>query len=301
MMQPCERVNRTIQGLAVDRVPRGELIIDPVFCCRVLQTESFSFETALQFWELLQLDLVVLAAPSEQMHGADLGGGELTGNIRRWRRETDYYIFALINGGFARTLASVGFLQFMTRVRSDKTALQEMIHRFTRDAVKEAEEAINAGAHGIIMADDIAYDKGTYLSPAHLRELYFSSLPEQLEKIKAKTAVFFHSDGNINKVLPDLIPAGFAGLQGLEPGAGMDLAQVKAAYGGDLCLMGNLDLSLLDGTGSEAEIRAAVYHTMGAGKVGGRYIFGTCAGLHRDLSVDPVLQMYHLALEAGQY
>ncbi len=301
-MRPCERVARTIRGLAVDRVPRGELIIDPEFCCRALQTETFSFEVALQFWELLQLDLVVLAEPNQQMHGADLGGGELMGNIRCWRREMDYYIFALINGGFARALASLGFQQFMIGVRSKKNALQEMIQRFTVDAVNEAKEAINAGAHSIIIADDIAYHKGTYLSPAHLRELYFSPLREQLEKLKAEAVpVFFHSDGNIDKVLPDLVNAGFSGLQGLEPNAGMNLAAVKAAYGKDLCLMGNVDLSLLDSHVPEEELRAAVYQTMRAGKEGGRYIFGTCGGLHYELDVEQVLDMYRFALEFGKY
>lgn len=297
-MQPSERVSRTIQGLAVDRVPRGEIIIDPEFCCRLLQTNTFSFAAALRFWELLQLDLVVLAPPNQHMAGADLGGGELTENIRRWRREADYFIFALVDGGFARALASLGFQQFMLAVRSEKNALKEMIQNFTGDAVTEAEAAVAAGAHGIIIADDIAYQNGTYLSPAHLQELYFFHLAEQVEKLKAGAALFFHSDGNINGVLPDLLTAGFTGLQGLEPGAGMDLAEVKAAYGADFCLMGNLDLSLLDASVAEEELRAAVYGTIQAGKEGGRYIFGTCGGLHRDLSVDRVLSMYNYALEA---
>jgi uroporphyrinogen decarboxylase len=300
-MQPCDRVTRTLQGLAVDRVPRGELIIAPAFCCRVLQTEDFSFELALQFWELLQLDLVVLAAPNEQLHGADLGGGELVKNIRRWRRETDYYIFALVNGGFARTFTFMGFQRFMEAAVRQKSVLLEMIQRFTGEALMEAEAAVNAGAYGIIIADDVAYNKGTYLSPAHLRELYFSPLREQLEKFKSGVHVFFHSDGNINRVLPDLVNAGFSGLQGLEPGAGMDLAEVKAAYGTDLCLMGNMDLSLLDPAVSEEELRGAVYQTMRAGKEGGRYIFGTCGGLHRDLDVGQVLDMYRFALAAGKY
>ncbi len=298
-MQPWERVSGTIRGLAVDRVPRGELVIDPAFCCRALQREPFTFETALQCWELLKLDLVVLAAPNQYIPGADLGGGELTGNIRHWRRETDYFIFALVNGGFARALASVGFQQFMTGVRSEKNALQEMIQNFTGDAVNEAIEAINAGAHGIIIADDVAYQKGTYLSPAQLRELYFSPLSELLEQLKAAVPVFFHSDGNLDKVLPDLVNAGFSGLQGLEPNAGMDLAAVKAAYGKDLCLMGNVDLSLLDPAVSEEVLRAAVYKTIQAGKEGGRYIFGTCGGLHRELNVAQVLKMYRFALEGG--
>ena len=300
-MLPYERVSRTIRGLAVDRVPRGELIIDPEFCCRTLRKEIFSFEAALQFWELLQLDLVVLADPGGQISGADLGGGELKENISRWRGETDYFIFALVNGGFARTLAFMGFERFMLSVRLERAFLQETMQRFTEKMVKEGEAALNGGAHGIIIADDIAYQKGTYLSVAHLHELYFSNIRGHVERLKAKGAVFFHSDGNINNVLSELVVVGFDGLQGLEPGAGMDLAQVKTLYGKKLCFMGNLDLSLLDPAVSTEALHTAVNSTIQAGKEGGRYIFGTCGGLHKSLSVEQVLKMFHFALEAGIY
>ncbi len=43
--------------------------------------------------------------------------------------------------------------------------------------------------------------------------------------------MLWHSDGNIEMLLPTAIEAGFAGIHGLDPIAGMDLARIKRAYG----------------------------------------------------------------------
>lgn len=299
-MKPAERVEKTIRGEPVDRVPRGELTIDPQFCCRVMGTGSFSFAAALSFWELLQLDLVVLAPPHEQISVTMPGGHNLSEQIIRWRRESEYYVFALVNGGFSRILATRGFQPFMHALFREKNGLQQEICRHFEAAAADGREAVSAGAHGVIIADDIAYNKSTFLSPSQLEELYFPALKKMVQEMKTKTTVFFHSDGNLNKVLPQLSASGIDGLQCLEPAAGMDLASVKAAYGEKLCLMGNLDLSLLDPSVPDEKLRQAVYRIVQTGKKGGRYIFGTCSGLHGDLNVEKVLAMYRYALEADE-
>lgn len=57
--------------------------------------------------------------------------------------------------------------------------------------------------------------------------------------------ILFHPDGNLNKVLPHIIAAGFKGLQCMEPAAGMDIIEINAKYGQALCLMGGIDPALL--------------------------------------------------------
>ncbi|HRT82560.1 MAG TPA: anaerobic ribonucleoside-triphosphate reductase, partial [Oscillospiraceae bacterium] len=66
-----------------------------------------------------------------------------------------------------------------------------------------------AGAGGIMVGDDIAYNKGTYASPRDLRELLFPLLASQAEAIKRAGALpMFHSDGDLRAVFPDIIQAG---------------------------------------------------------------------------------------------
>jgi uroporphyrinogen decarboxylase len=54
--------------------------------------------------------------------------------------------------------------------------------------------------------------------------------------------VILHSCGNVKRLIPRLIEAGYAGLNPLEVKAGMDLVELKKAYGDVLTFMGGIDV-----------------------------------------------------------
>ena len=131
-------------------------------------------------------------------------------------------------------------------------------------------------------------------------------LPLWLEQAKAakrlKVPVFFHSDGNIESVLPLIAKAGFDGLQFIEPAASMNIGKVKSAYGKKLCLMGTLDPSLLidrpdpeNEKGNYRKLSGAVKKLLYEASPGGRFIFGTCSGLYAGMSPERVFFMHRLA------
>lgn len=292
-MKPWVRADNTIKGLATDRVPFGEIFVDPLFCQRAMGSDVFSFSLAREFWELLGLDLIVL----HPGYRGDTLRGTLE-EIFRWRERTDFYVFAIIGGGFSKGLETLGFSKFMRDIVMDQPGVKKIIRRFALEELETGRRCIEAGAHAIMIGDDIAYQKGTYISPEQMRIISFPSLREQAEELKGlDVPVFFHSDGNLNAVLDDLLGMGFDGLQGLEPGAGMDIAAVKEKSGNRLCLMGNIDLAYLHHQVEEEEIRSEVARTIEVAKKGGRYIFGTSGGLHKDLPVEKVKTMYSAALQ----
>jgi len=303
-----ERVMGTIRGETVDRVPLGELVVEPDFCLQAPGRETFSFQEARDCWGRFALDLVVLPPGDEGQSPAGAAGCSHASDPSgpwspvRWREETDCFVFALVNGGFSRALQALGFQAFMEGTLREPQRIKETLGGYFQETETAARTAAARGAHGIMIGDDIAYQKGPFLSPAALRELYFPFLADLVGQLKARGAVvFFHSDGNLNTVTDDLVQAGIDGLQGLEPAAGMDLAAIKEKYGDKLCLMGNLDLSLLQPRVPERELRDAVRRTMRAGKPGGRFIFGTSGGLHGGLSAAKVKAMVQEALRQGRY
>ncbi len=313
-MKRWERVLGTIRGEAVDRVPLGELVVEPDFCLQALGRETFSFQEARDCWDRFALDLVVLPPGDEGQSPAGAAGCSSASDPSgcpgpsdpwspaRWREETDCFVFALVNGGFSRTLQALGFQGFMEGTLREPQRIKEVLGGFFREAAAEARAAAARGVQGIMVGDDIAYQRGPFLSPAALRELYFPFLADLVGKLQGLgVAVFFHSDGNLNSVTADLVQAGIDGLQGLEPAAGMDLAAVKEQYGDQLCLMGNLDLSLLQPRVPDRDLREAVRRTMRAGKPGGRFIFGTSGGLHGGVSAEKAEKMVQEALRQGRY
>jgi uroporphyrinogen decarboxylase len=73
--------------------------------------------------------------------------------------------------------------------------------------------------------------------------------------------VIWHSDGHIVPLLPMAVEAGFVGVHELESRAGIDLGQVKQAFGKDLVLVGNIDVNVLctDNPGAvQAEVDRAL-------------------------------------------
>lgn len=296
-MKGRTRVDNAIKGLPTDRVPFGELFVDPLFCQEMLGSGRSTFSLAKEFWELLGLDLIVFHPGYEKETLRDALAG-----ISRWREKTDFYVFAIIGGGFSKAFDTLGFSKFMQDIVKDPAGMKKIIRKLTVEELETGYRCIEAGAQAVMIGDDIAYQKGTYISPKQLRQLSFPALQEQVEKLKERgVPVFFHSDGNLNTVLDDLLGMGFDGLQGLEPGADMDLAAVKEKTGDSITLMGNVDLSCLHRGAEEKEIVDVVKNTLKSAKKGGRYIFGTSGGLHKDLPVEKVKIMFDAARKFARY
>ena len=103
--------------------------------------------------------------------------------------------------------------------------------------------------------------------------------------------MIWHSDGDIRSLLPMAIEAGFIGVHGLEPAAGIDLAEVKREYGRDLALVGNLDITVLAGDDPDA-VRREVDRCMAQGAPGGSYMFASCNSIFAGLNERLVQEMF---------
>jgi uroporphyrinogen decarboxylase len=136
------------------------------------------------------------------------------------------------------------------------------------------------------------------ISPDMWREFVLPHHKRIVEE--APVPVLWHSDGDIVRLLPIAVEAGFAGMHSLEPDSGVDLAQVKLEFGGDLVLVGNVEASVLCGSDLEA-VREEVRRCMGQGASGGGYMFSTCSSIFNGMNLEAVKEMYRYAAEIGVY
>ncbi|MDN5344068.1 MAG: uroporphyrinogen decarboxylase [Clostridia bacterium] len=222
--------------------------------------------------------------------------------IRRWREETDFFILAFVDGPFQGTGKLFDFTDFLLAVAGRMGVITDLARAIVDFNLELARLCCQAGAHGIIIGDDIAYDRGTYIRPDLWRENFLPHLRRLVEGIKEMgLPVLYHSDGNLRAVLPDLAALPLDGIQGLEPAAGMDIGAVKREYGERLCLMGNFDLDLLV-TGNPDTITAAVRSLLDVAAPGGGYIFSTACGiLNASLPLENVLALYRAVEQYGSY
>ncbi|MFZ5647138.1 MAG: uroporphyrinogen decarboxylase family protein [Bacillota bacterium] len=321
-MNGISRVQSAIYRLPLDRVPKGELLVEKGFIDEFLEmtgeNEKLKCQDAeIEFYHRIGLDLVCIHYERPQgLHRKNIKSYD---NIKRYINE-GFFVFALLDGAFQTSMRELGFTDFlkMTAARPDE-AVKE-IRFFSQKLIPLIQQAAQEGAHGIIIADDIAYNRGPYMSPAIIKEFILPCWQEQVNAAgELNMPVFFHSDGNITDVLPAIVEAGFNGLQCIEPASGMDIKEVKDKYGHRLCLMGNIDPALLSrgsgmdtqpgsenqnhpsGCGSFKVLEKAVRNLVSAAAPGGGFIFGSCSGLHAGLSPEKVRFMYEMAEKMGTY
>ena len=214
--------------------------------------------------------------------------------IQDYREKSDLFVMAQTEGVLTPMTWLYGFEDFMMYTCTDPDIIQKFACELADHYAELACRLIDAGAHAILIGDDIAYNTGTYLSPASMRELIFPALAREVKKIKAykDIPVFMHTDGDLRQVMDDIVGCGFDGLQSLQPWANMDLAEIKQKYGEKLCLMGNIDINEVLPFADEETVRKTVRETIEIGIKGSGYILSTCNILTRDIPLKNALAMY---------
>jgi uroporphyrinogen decarboxylase len=258
----------------------------------------------MEFVRLLGLDLVCQAPlfPPQSVRRALPKPAEAGwGDLEAWSSRADRFIFITLDGAMGWGMRLFGFQEFMVALFKGSLYLSDCVNAVEALNLELARQARDCGAMGVLLADDLGYQRGLMYNPELLRLHLFPSLVRQTETlVTLGLPVFFHSDGNLNEILPDLAKMGFTGLHGLEGAAGMDLAFVKRHYGSSLCLWGNLDPDYLALPRSPEEIAIQVESILKTADQEGGFIFGTSSGLFKGVRSENLRTIYETLDRSGQ-
>jgi uroporphyrinogen decarboxylase len=225
-----------------------------------------------------------------------------TSSIRRWVEQTDFCVFAQVGGVFDSIYPYMGLTNYVKALYLRPNALRhviEEVYRFNLEVIKMFAEA---GAHVILVGDDLAYDNGPFIPPSLLRKYVLPYLAGEAEAAhRLNLPVILHSDGNIRLLMEDIVKAGFDGLHSLQPSSGVDIVEIKKRWGERLCLMGNVDLDFLLTLGKPEDVETEVKRLMREVAPGGGYILSTTNVLTRYVPPENALAMYRAAEKYGRY
>lgn len=148
------------------------------------------------------------------------------------------------------------------------------------------------GVDAIMWGQDHSYRSGPMISPEMFRQFALPVYQSRVANAKDALGAWLikHACGNNWKLLDLYVEAGFDSYQSIQASAGMDLAEVKQAYGEKLVLWGGVLLELLL-SGTIAEVREASRKAIEAGKPGGRYIFGSTHSIATGTNYDNFMAM----------
>lgn len=126
-----------------------------------------------------------------------------------------------------------------------------------------AKKLVQMGVDMIWIGDDVGAQETMIISPDQWRQIFkprMAAFIRTLKEINPELKVAYHCDGNIYKIIPDLIEIGLDVLNPIQP-ACMDPAKVKTDFGDKLCFWGTLDeqytlpFGSADGVKEEVELR----------------------------------------------
>jgi uroporphyrinogen decarboxylase len=284
VLTPKERVSATLCHQQTDRFPRGELLVEEAFLDRLYPEKSgIPYSEKLRtFIEEMDIDVVTLTLDAET---CDAGLKELD----KWANETTRFIMALVDGLFWRQEDPLTFEEFLTGLIRGEDDVCELIRQKKKRCRRLIQRCLERGAHGVIIGDDLAYNKGPFLSPDDLAKWIFPGLREMVEIIKNGSGVaFLHSCGNLMGFVDQILAAGFDGVHGLALSAGNDPLSLKQMTQKRLALMGVFEVDRL----GPQDIDAMKEEILGPLTEGGGYILGSSEGLSIYTPIDSFRALY---------
>ena len=145
-------------------------------------------------------------------------------------------------------------------------------------------------------ADDYATQTSQLISPRMFRRIFkprLETLFARIHQLAPHAKLFFHSDGNIRPILPDLIEIGIDILNPVHITAtGMEPAALKRDFGKDVCFWGGgVETQNVLPFGTPQEVRDNVRRNVDALAPGGGYVFNTIHNIQADVPPENVVAM----------
>ncbi len=324
-MTPRERVLAALHHEVFDRVPRFEIWIDACYealgCadpvgvyaaagqdCVMMPSRplpgSNAWGTGVDEWGRIWRDGTYVGGAIETLDDVRRYSPPLDDAMKRFdvdavRRARVAYpdhclIFGTHIGPFTAAYMAMGFEHFFLRLMDDPDFMRRLLEVRTEWCLAVYQRAVELGAEVLVLGDDVGSTHGPMIPPAVWREMV---LPLHRRIVEAlNVPVIWHSDGNVEVLLPMAVEAGFAGVHGLDPIAGMDLGHIKRAFGQDLALVGNIDVRVLCGDDS-GKVRAEVDRCLAEGVPGGGYLLATCNSIFEGLAPAMVAEYFRYGAE----
>ena len=169
--------------------------------------------------------------------------------------------FIVPNLGFAlfeRAWSLRGLEQFLMDTALDPGFAGEILERITVIQLALIERYLALGVDGAYFGDDYGAQKGPLMSPASWRALVKPRLARLFAPFRQRgLPIILHSDGQIQRILPDLVEIGLTTLNPVQPEV-LDHEWLAANFGGKLAFYGGISTQTTLPQGTPEDVRAAV-------------------------------------------
>ena len=211
----------------------------------------------------------------------------------------DYVTITEIEFPFKLAWNLCGYEQFLMDMFLNPEMVVDLYDALYTFQQEKAVLAAKAGYDIVAIVGDIAGQEGMMYSPALFEELEvprFKRLIKAVKEANPATRVLYHSDGNMEAVIPHLIGCGIDILNPIQS-ACMDPAKIKSLYGESLTFHGTISVQDTIPNGTVDDVKNEVIERIKTVGYNGGFIVSPENSIPYDASVENVLAMYEAVVE----
>ena len=155
----------------------------------------------------------------------------------------------------------------------------------------------------LILGDDVSMQTGMLMSPVTWRQWFKGRMAHIIAEARAINPglpIFYHSDGNPEAIIPELIEIGVTILNPLQPEC-IDPAAIKRRYGDRLAFWGAIGTQTTMPFGTPDDVRREVKQRIATVGYDGGLLLGPTHSLEPDVPWENIVALYEAIEEYGAY
>jgi uroporphyrinogen decarboxylase len=153
-----------------------------------------------------------------------------------------------------------GFREFMMDLADRQPVVTYLLDQLTQVTLHNAVILAQAGVDVLLLDDDIAMPTDMMIGPGLWREFFKPRLAQVIDlarEVAPELIVFYHSDGNFTRIVPDLVDIGVNVINPVQPDC-MDGLTIKRELGDRMAMWGTVGSAYLWDEGTPDQIRMEV-------------------------------------------
>ncbi|HBE81037.1 MAG TPA: hypothetical protein DDW65_25100 [Firmicutes bacterium] len=194
-----------------------------------------------------------------------------------------------------------GMDTFMVDMMTNPDFAVNLLDKIAEIRIGMAEKYATAGFDILQLGDDIATQLNMMISPELWRTLIKPRLAQVVaaaKNTKPDILVFYHGDGNMQKVIPEIIEIGIDILNPIQPEC-MDPFEMKRLYGNKLSFWGGLGTQTTLPFGTPDEVRQTCKRLIQEVGKGGGYFLSPTHVVEPEVPLENLLAFIEAAKEYG--
>jgi uroporphyrinogen decarboxylase len=196
-----------------------------------------------------------------------------------------------------------GFDRLLLDFAENNPIAAALIEKITDIRVFQALKLIRSGVDILRLGDDVGMQTGMIISVEMWRKWLKPGLKKVIEKSKSineDVLIFYHSDGSIEPIIPELIDIGIDILNPVQPEC-MDPVKLKKEYGSSLSFWGTIGTQRLMPFGSSENVKDEIKRMKETVGKGGGLLLAPTHILEPEVPWKNILAFFEAADLYGNY